>query len=143
MQIVDLLATFSNPETFDSLTTTQRLMAGLVTTLLGMGITFVALVTLMVITSFMDKLGGNKIGGEKQTAAVAPRPAKAATAGGQKTLSRPASDDEEIAVAITTALAIMLETSHSNFMVKTIRRVEDSSTSWSRAGLADQLQRKF
>jgi Na+-transporting methylmalonyl-CoA/oxaloacetate decarboxylase gamma subunit len=62
MQIVDLLATFSNPETFDSLTTTQRLMAGLVTTLLGMGITFVALVTLMVVTSFMDKLGGKRSG---------------------------------------------------------------------------------
>ena len=56
MEIVDLLATFSDPSTIKSLTASQRLMAGLVTTLLGMGITFVALVVLLFITSLFDKL---------------------------------------------------------------------------------------
>jgi sodium pump decarboxylase gamma subunit len=139
MQIVDLLATFSNPDTIDSLSASQRLMAGLVTTLLGMGITFLALVVLMFVTSLMEKIGG------KEKAPVpAPRARKTSQSSGGKTdVNRRGSNDEEIAAAITTALAVMLETSTSNFVVKTIRRVEDSSTSWSRAGLADQLQRKF
>lgn len=139
MQIVELLALMSDPETIKSLSFNQRLMAGLYTTLLGMGITFLALIVLMFLTSLMDKVGG-----KEKTPTTAPRASKKARSSKKKAeVSQQASDDEEIAAAITTALAIMLETSTSNFVVKSIRRVEDSSTSWSRAGLADQLQRKF
>jgi len=145
MQIVELLALMSDPETIKDLSLSQRLMAGLYTTLLGMGITFLALVVLMFLTSLMDKVGG-----KEKPPATSPRASKAAQSAGKDvasgkevTVTRQASDDEELAAAITSALALVLETSTSNFVVKNIRRVEDASTSWSRAGLADQLQRNF
>jgi len=145
MQIVELLALMSDPETIKDLSLSQRLMAGLYTTLLGMGITFLALIVLMFLTSLMDKVGG-----KEKPPASAPRSPKAArpsgsnAAAGAKAAATPqAADDEALAAAITTALALVLETPTSHFVVTSIRRVEDSSTSWSRAGLADQLQRKF
>ena len=136
MQIVDLLATFSNPETIASLSASQRLIAGLVTTLLGMGITFVALIVLMIVTSLLDKI----VGAEKAPA-EAPHGTGAAV---QDIVSnRREQDDDEVVAAITSALAVMLETTETSFVVRKIRRVEDSSTSWSRAGIAEQLQNKI
>ncbi len=140
MQIVDLLATFSDPEAIESLSASQRLTAGLITTLLGMGITFLALVVLMLVTSVLDKL----VGAEKVPAG-APRAIGSAPIGSavdDLESSRREQGDDELVAAITAALAVMLETSEARFVVRKITRVEDSSTVWSRAGIAEQLQNR-
>lgn len=142
MQIAESLTAMSDPEKIGNLDPSQRLLAGLYPASLGMGIKFLALIVLMFSTSLMGMIG--QFGGKKETPAAAPyAPRTKRTGGATSDIDRQAPDDEEIAAAITTALAVMLETSPSSFVVKTIRRVEDSSTAWSRAGLAEQMQMRF
>lgn len=129
MDTMELLSRFSNPETLQTLTATQRLMAGLVTTILGMGITFVSLVIVQFVITLMARF-------------TAPRPlyqpepeqgveAAAAQSGPQK--------DEELVAAITVALAMQLQTATSNIVIRNIKRIEDRTPAWSKAGLAEQM----
>ena len=56
MVITELLSRFADPEIIHTLSLTDKLIAGLVATTLGMGITFVALVLLQMVIVLMDKL---------------------------------------------------------------------------------------
>jgi sodium pump decarboxylase gamma subunit len=135
MEIVDLLATFSDPSTIKSLTASQRLMAGLVTTLLGMGITFVALVVLLFITSLFDKLSALE-----KTQSESPQ--RTAPTAKKKDIKPEPKSDEELVAAITAAIAITLNTPANDIIVRNIRKIEDSTPAWSKAGIAEQMQNK-
>ena len=56
MTTAELLTKFANPDIIQTLSAGDKLYAGLITTALGMGITFSALVILQFIIAFMDKL---------------------------------------------------------------------------------------
>ena len=56
MTTTELLATFANSDLIESLSFGDKLSAGLMTTILGMGITFSALVILLFIITWMNKL---------------------------------------------------------------------------------------
>lgn len=129
----DLLTLFSDPAKFESLSAMQRLWAALITTLLGMGITFVVLIVLMFITSLFDKLAGPE---EKpKAAAPAPAPKKAEEEAASQT-------DDELVPVIAASLAVMLQTSASNIVIRDIRRLEDRTSPWSRAGVVEQMQNR-
>lgn len=137
MQIVELLEAFSNPETMQSLSAAQRLEAGLVTTLLGMGITFLALIVLMVVTALFEKVGGEAQAPPKR------KGSGAAASPGSEPKRQVQEDDEELVTAITAALAVMLDTSAESLVVRNVKRVDDAQAQWSRAGLAEQLQSRM
>jgi len=133
----DLLTTFADPEKLKDFTTAQRLSAGLVTTILGMGITFVVLITLQFITSLFENLSGS----EKKKPVPTSKPAPAPTAGKAEDKLAARTDDELVPV-IAASVAMMLETSAGNIVIRDIRKVEDTSLTWRRAGIAEQMQNR-
>lgn len=127
----DLLTVFADPSKFESLTATQRLWAALITTILGMGITFVVLIVLQFIIGLFDKFAGS----EEKPKAAAPAPAP------KKAEEEPVSQtDDELVPVIAASLAMMLQTPASNIVIRDIRRLEDRTSPWSRAGVVDQMQ---
>jgi len=132
----DLLTAFADPETIKSLTTTQRLWAGLITTILGMGITFVVLVVLQFVIGRFEKLSGSE---KKPTPALKPAPAAAAG----RADARPASQtDDELVPVIAASIAMMLGTSTGNIVIRDIKKVEDTSPAWRSAGILEQMQNR-
>ena len=133
MDTIELLSKFADPEVMLTLTAGQRLTAGLITTMLGMGITFVALVVLQFVIMLMAKLGSESKKpspvAEKSEAAIdtAPAPEEDPT------------KDEELVAAITTALALQLKTSVSNIVIRNIERIEEPASPWQKAGIAEHM----
>ena len=129
MDIMTLMAQFADPQNLHNLSTSQKLTASLITTLLGMGITFISLVILQVVIGLMARFTARN---EPPPVAVAPAPAREAR-------SEEKSDPEELVAAITAALAMQLGTSANSIVIRNIHKVEDHSTVWSRAGLAELM----
>ena len=133
----DLLTLFSDPSKIEDLDATQKLWAALITTVLGMGITFVVLVSLQFVLGFFEKISGAE---KKPTPAPKPAPAPV----DKKADETPASQtDDELVPVIAASIATMLETSASNIRIRDIRRIQDSSPAWSRIGIAEQMQNRI
>lgn len=132
MDTVELLTKFADPEAMKALTTAQRVVAGLITTVLGMGITFISLIVLQVIIGIMAKFTSEKA---VQKQEVKPR----LTGRGKVPAADNLTQDEEVVAAITTALALQLKTSVSNIIIRNIEKVEASSSAWHKAGLAEHM----
>jgi len=130
----DLLTAFADPEKLKEFTATQRVWAGLITTILGMGITFVVLIVLQFVIGFLEKLSGSE---RKPPPALESAPAPTA----EKTDARPAAQsDDEFVPVIAASVAMMLGTSTGNIVIRDIRKVEDTSPTWRRAGIVEQMQ---
>ncbi len=132
MDSVELLMKFSDPELMKSLSGTERLMAGLITTVLGMGITFLSLVILQFVTAFMEKLSVKKVE-EPPAAPVADAGQK------EQEMADNLRQDEELVAVLSAAIAMKMKTSVGNIVIKNIERVEDKSPMWSKAGILEQL----
>lgn len=135
MTVTELLAKFANPELIQNLTVSEKLTAGLVTTVLGMGITFTALILLLFILTWMAKLNTPK------TVVAETGPAEKKTVVAEE--PEPFVDEQEIVAAITTSIAMTLQTSTSNIVIRNIERVDDSSPAWNRAGLVEQMNSRI
>lgn len=136
MEIVQLLEIFRDSSTIENLTSTEKVWAGLITTVLGMGITFVVLVVLQFIISLFDKLPGAET---KQPAAPPATPAEKKTDKNEKPASR---NDDDLVPVIAASLAMMLETSASNIVIRNITRVEPALPAWGMAGVVEQMQNR-
>jgi sodium pump decarboxylase gamma subunit len=134
--MTDLLVQFANPQAMQAMSTGDKLFAGLFTTVLGMGITFLALIILQFIISWMDRL----INAKKEV--IAPStPQVQVRPSSQKVTSTV--DDKEIVAAISTSLAIMLGTSVDKIVIKNIVKVEDRSPIWNRTGILEQMNSRL
>jgi sodium pump decarboxylase gamma subunit len=138
MTTTELMLQFSNPETLKSLSIGSKLMAGLVTTVMGMGITFSALILLQFIITWMARLA---------SPASQPAPAAAeatASSATPKKISQIENDDDlELTAVITAVLAHHLHTSSDNIIIRNITRTEDSSPLWNRAGILEQINSRL
>ncbi|MEE4240735.1 MAG: OadG family protein [Desulfopila sp.] len=131
METIELLAKFADPEVMKTLSVMERLMAGLITTVLGMGITFLSLIILQLVITLTARLtsGKNTKKVEEAAAAVSiPEIERNA-----------AENDEELVAALSVALALQLNTSVSNIVIRNIEKIETSSSAWHRAGIAEQM----
>jgi sodium pump decarboxylase gamma subunit len=136
----DLLTLFKDPATIETLSEAARFQAGIITTVLGMGITFVVLIVLMFVISLFEKFSGPDEPKPTSKGKPAPKAKPAAEkAEGQSALRT----DDGLVAAITASIAMMLETSASNFRIRNIRRVADTLPVWHRAGIADQMQTRI
>lgn len=135
MTTTELLTQFANPETLKALSFGNKLLAGLVTTLLGMGITFIALIILQFLISWMDRLIN---GSSKDEKAASPAPA---------IITEPEAgnrvDDGELVAVITATLALQMKTSINTIVIKNIRKIEDRSPLWNRAGIIEQMNSRL
>ena len=139
MTTTELLAIFSNSDLINSLSFGDKLKAGLITTVLGMGITFSALVILLFIITWMNKL-------LNKTPALSAAPVNATPP--QTTEVTPpapstAENDNEIVAAITTAIAMSLKTSASNIVIRNIEKIDNSSPQWNKAGIIEQMNSRL
>ena len=136
---MSLMEQFANPDTIHNLSIGDKMAGAGITTLMGMGITFVVLILLWgciaVMTKFTSRLStGDKA--PKTTAAVA-------TPSAAKTVTTAAADDSLIAV-ISAAIAAHEGGSANHFVVRKIRRISGETTAWGDAGRADCIEsRKF
>jgi len=113
-------------------------MAGLITTILGMGITFVALIILQFIISWMDKLlNQQKL---ETTPAEATGPITNKLPASQK---EQAMDDNELVAVIAGVIAMKMKTSVENIVIKNIVKLEDRTPAWNRAGIIEQMNSRF
>lgn len=137
MTTTELLATFANSDLIESLSFGDKVSAGLITTVLGMGITFSALVILLFVITWMNKLL-NRTASPLPTT-VAP-PQKTSVGGSRQSTVE---HDNEIVAAITTAIAMSLKTSASNIVIKNIEKIETSSPQWNKAGIIEQMNNRL
>jgi sodium pump decarboxylase gamma subunit len=135
MTITELMAQFANPETLKTLSFTHKLLAGLVTTLLGMGITFIALIILQMLISWMDKLINRS--------SVPAQKISPATVAPHKTDSVEQKDDNELVAVITTVIAMQMNTAADNIVIRNIKKIEDRSPLWNRAGIIELMNNRL
>jgi sodium pump decarboxylase gamma subunit len=137
MSVTELLKQFADPGVMHSLSMADKLLAGLVTTLLGMGITFTALILLQLVISWMDRLinrpAADTAGTSETATAAEPAVAKESTT----------RDDHELVAVLTAVIAMKLKTSVGNIVIRNIEKVEDRSPAWNRAGIIDQMNSRF
>lgn len=136
MTSTELLKQFADPNVIHSLSIMDKLLAGLITTFLGMGITFIALIILQVIISWMDRLINRTSIGPAKSPAITTVPA---TAPGRTGLQ----DDQELVAVLTTVIAMTMKTSIGNIVIRNIEKIEDHSPAWNRAGIIEQMNSRL
>lgn len=127
---MNLMETFSNPSTFDSLSTSDKLLGSSITLAIGMGITFLILILLWFIIVMMSKI----LGAFDNKKAVATVGVDAASSTGSEDLA------EGELFAVITAAILAAEGDNpaaSKLVVRKIKRTNDAQAPWARAGIED------
>ena len=101
-----------------------------------MGITFVVLIVLQFVIGLFEKLSGSE---KKPTLTLKPAAAAAAGRVDEKPASR---SDDELVPVIAASVAMVLGTSTGNIVIRDIKKVEDTSPTWRRAGIVEQMQNR-
>ncbi|MBR6014787.1 MAG: OadG family protein [Firmicutes bacterium] len=136
---LSLMEKFANPQYFDSLTLSEKMAGAGVTTLLGLGTTFMILCLIWLILSIMGKI--MTATGKKSAPAAAAAPAVPAAAATAPAKSENLASDAELVAVITAAIAAYEGSgAANNLVVRSVQRVSGASTAWSRAGSADCLE---
>lgn len=117
----------------DTLTTSEKIVASLQVTIIGIAIVFVALLALYLVIRIMEKTIGkpavcNKIECEEQPTNVK-----------NNEIAEVEIDNAELVAVIAAAISATLNTSTCNIVVKNIRRVNDESPAWAKAGRTEQI----
>lgn len=134
---MQLLDNFKHAETFAQMPMGERVQATLYVIMLGMSITFVALVFIWGLTILLSKVVQSIE--KKSQPAVMPAP---------KTASAPApaaieKDDSELVAVITAAIAASMNTSMHNIVVTNIVRTGDGAPVWGRLGRSDVMNSRL
>ena len=139
---------FSDPELIHGLSNSELMQGALITSLMGMGTTFVILVLLWGIIASISKVIQST---EKKaiTLSQPSAPVSTASVSAPKTaepVAIAATDAGSELVAVITAAIAAMEgtTSTSGLIIRKISRISGNSTAWSRAGSSEVIDsRKF
>lgn len=142
MNIMELINNFKDPVLIEQLTFGEKISASLFVTLLGMTITFAALIVLWGLTAMYSKMVQNAEAKKKAGAVVevkqpvaAPTPAPVA--------AEPQEDEEELIAVISAAIAAQMGTSMHNIVVRNIVRVADNTPAWGQSGRMEQMNSRM
>ena len=135
------LENFKHAETFANMPLGEKLEATGYVILLGMGITFVALITIWVITTLMSKVI-QKIEKKPEISKVSINKGRANTV--EKTNTDVAAqvdktDNLELVAVITAAVATAMNTSVAQIHVSSIKRNSESTPTWGIAGRSELM----
>jgi len=143
MENISLLERFADPNVINTMSSSEKMLATLYTTILGMGITFVALLIIWATTAimsmiirFIESRNKEKIG----------RVAELKEENIAKTTENDQvedDEDEELIAVISAAIAASLNTSIHNIVVRNIIRVDDKTPAWGKAGTIEQMNSRF
>ncbi len=137
---MQILENFKHAGTFAQMTLGEKMTATLYVILLGMGITFVALILIWALTALMSRIIRAIEGGAKPAITEAPK-SNTPAAPAQVAISE--EEDEALIAVITAAIAASLNTSMHNIVVTNITRVNDETPVWGRAGRSDVMNSRF
>lgn len=136
---MSLMEMFANPEYFDSLSFGDKMAGAGITTLMGMGITFIVLLLLWGCITVMSRCLGTAKKKEKpvkETTAVTPAASEATSAQTQDL-----ADQTELVAVITAAIMAMEGNgSKSNLVVRKISRISGEMPAWASAGHSDCIE---
>jgi sodium pump decarboxylase gamma subunit len=119
----------------------ETLLYGLKVTVLGMGTVFIVLLLLILVINLISRfVNGNsskdKTSGKEKTE----HKVEIETI---KTKSQDVQGDDELICVITAAVAASLNRSTHNLVVRSIRRVGNTSPIWNRTGRQEQIWTKL
>ena len=144
MNELTLMEKFVDPAMIDTLTMGEKSTGALITTLMGMGITFVVLIFLWGLIALMAKFTAEK------TTVVNPDKDDLKKAGCPPTVNLPQHleastvSPEVIAVIMAAISAFEGGSSSNNLIIRKINRVTGQTTAWGTAGSSDAINsRKF
>ena len=160
MEELGLMERFADPVLFDSLTNGEKAAAGLVTTLMGMGTTFVILILLWGIIAFISGIIrraeqkseaqalAKSVGLDVKSAdavAIGVIPAARTAALQPEAVSVSVEAGQELIAVLMAAIAASSgEGEISKFKVRKIERISGFRTPWNTASTADCIEsRKF
>ncbi len=135
MTTTELLAKFADPEIIQTLSLSDKLFAGLMATILGMGITFISLIVLQFAMVLMEKMLGRPAKQSVRKALHSSPPAPSPEVTG--------ADDNELIAVISSVIALQLKTSVNNIVIRNIEKIEDSSSAWNRTGRLEQMNSRL
>ena len=140
MENLGLMERFANPEFFESLSFGEKMSAGGVTLLMGMGITFVILTIILFAIKIMGKLmnGGKKKEEAKPAAAAASAPVPAAAAVTAETTEDGKLDPALVAVIMAAIAASEGPEIVDHLRVSRITRI--SGNCWKQASIGDCME---
>lgn len=143
-------ADFINPDTIQLMSLGEKITISLFVTLLGMGITFVALVSIWAITALMSKIIKSFEDRAKvasaTTTGVSGKPAEMTKPAVESIIAVDTVDlaeNETLIAIISAAIAASLNTSMHNIVVRSIRPASDQSPAWARIGRTEQMSKRF
>ncbi len=131
---MSILERFQHSDTFFLMSFGEKTAATGYVILLGMGITFVALILIWAATVLMSRVVRKiesprvKAGAQAASGTMAAAPAAA------KSPAVEEGEDENLVAVLTAAAAACMNTSVHNIVVSGIRRVEDYTPTWGKAG---------
>jgi sodium pump decarboxylase gamma subunit len=135
MEHVSLMERFADPQLFESLNMGEKLIGGAITTLVGMGITFIILILLALLIVIMDRLIENPHKKSKE-----PVPEKAATQSAPAAAVTTEPDAGQLIAVITSVIAALEGNKvTSNLVVRKINRTAGPALAWSVAGQQDAI----
>ena len=138
-----VLESFKHAETFSQMPMGDKLLATGYVILLGMGITFIALVLIWMITVLMSRIIREmEKSQEIKKVPNVPNPTVAPTTEKPIALVE-TEDDEELIAVISAAIAATLNTSMNSIRVTNIRRVPDNTPTWGKVGRNDVMNARF
>lgn len=143
MSELSLMEKFVDPAMIDTLTIGEKSTGALITTVMGMGITFVVLIFLWGLIALMAKFTAEK------TTAVNPDKDDLKKAGCPPTVNLPQSIgtsavSPEVIAAIMAAISTFEGGAAGNLVIRKITRATGQNTAWGTAGSADAINsRKF
>jgi len=137
MGISELLAQLANPETVKTLPFADKMLASLVVTFLGMGITFIALIILQIVIDLLARFTA------QPSRQPVPKPTPVAPAA-PSVDDTPVSDsdDDEILAVISAVLAMYPARATGDIVIRNIRKI-GSTPAWGKAGIVDQMNSRF
>lgn len=140
MQELGIMERFADPALFQSLTLGEKVSGGLVTTLMGMGTTFVILAMLWFVIAMTSKIikRSEKRAADTATASTAEVSQLATTAAGDQSVVK-AGDDELVAVLMAAIAASSGAEYVNKLRISKISRIAGSRPAWNMAGSADTI----
>ncbi len=111
---------------------------GLIVTLLGMGVTFAALIALSYLLDLLRIIFYKEP--KKETVQAVPEKSVETEVVKEEDENL---DNEELVAVITAAIAASLQTTTHNIVVRNIRRVQDTTPAWGKSGRIDIINSRF
>lgn len=138
MTVTQILQIFSNKDTIDNLTFSEKMIGVGITLFLGMGLTFLVLIILKYMIEIVISNVAKQKKNLKEEIDLKSEAVEIENSSDNDSEDR----EEEIVAAISAAIILQLG-EKNRFVVKNIIRVLDETPTWSKIGLVNQMLDKL